>query len=148
MKRLLLASLLFVSCNYSSVETETNQITTAIATSGEGGTAGDGGAATSGVGGAGGAGGISCYTRDVLTGSDGCYDPLLPGCCDLEGTDLAAHCDAATNGAEPVPLVCTWSSPTNGGPQTDYRVCVPITITSFSCVWGEGLTVICCEPDT
>ena len=103
-------------------------------------TGGTGGTTT--TGGTGGDVDPICDPKDVFVGSDGCYLPEQL-CCNVIGADLEAHCDAATNGARPVPYLCA-EVPLLGEEETDYRDCIQLSETSIGCLWGTS-ALLCCE---
>ena len=64
-----------------------------------------------------------------------CYAPAE--CCDLNGTDLPAHCEAAFPG-HPVPVMCMAGDVPMG------LDCQPLETSQFQCQWGAS-TVVCCQ---
>lgn len=64
-----------------------------------------------------------------------CYAPAE--CCDLDGTDLPAHCEAAFPG-HPVPVMCM-----NGDSPMGLD-CRHLDTSQFQCPWGTS-TVVCCQ---
>jgi len=66
---------------------------------------------------------------------DACYAP--GECCDLGGTDLPSHCEAAFPG-HPVPVMC-------GGDDMPIGLdCQRLETSQFTCAWGES-EVVCCQ---
>lgn len=79
----------------------------------------------------------------AFDGSDNCQEPSC--CSGGGGVDLAAHCYSGTEGAQPVPYLCS-GNPPNNGTGTDGRACVEISLAAVTCSgWAAATRLLCCE---